>query len=215
MRIAILTSERTGSTTLFNMIRDHLERNNYLCHIEPFNQFLNEKIGRTVYDTNFYKDKSNIFIKTFLNDIHRPKDFIKKDNDYWDWFFGYFEKVILLDRKNKFLQGESFAFHSVKSGMTGWHKRQYYDLSGVNKEFLDGAIYNFTQESERLHEISKIGYPIFYFEDIYIERNKSVVEDMFQYIKVDLDHQIYTKHIFSDNNRVRLKNGESPFTTLI
>lgn len=215
MKIAILTSERTGSTTLFHMIREHLVTNSYLCHIEPFNQFLNKNIGRVVYDTEFYKNKNKIFIKTFLSPIHRPKDFLEKENEYWVWFFNYFDKIILLDRKDKTLQSESFTFHSIKSGVTGWHKRQFYDLSNINQEFIDRIKYTFFEESEKLHEISKKGYPIFYFEDIYIERKKSVIQNMFEYIGIELNDQIYTKHVFSDGNRVRLKDGEPPYSYLI
>lgn len=215
MRIAILTSERTGSTTLFNLIREHLKSGEYICHCEPFNQYLHEKLNVNVYDPNFYKNKENVFIKTFLSDVHRPKNLIGNDEEYWDWFFKYFEKIIILDRKNKTLQSESFTYHAIKGKTTGWHKRQYYDFNGIEDGHIEYRKNIFNEESKKLHEISEMGYPIVYFEDIYVNRDKTVLKNVLEYIGVSLIDTLYRTYILSDSFRVRLNKGESPFTGLI
>jgi hypothetical protein len=215
MRIAILTSERTGSTTLFKLIREHLKSDEYICHCEPFNQYLHENLNVNVYDPNFYKNKENVFIKTFLSDIHRPKDLIGNDEAYWDWFFKYFEKIIILDRKNKTLQSESFTYHAIKGKITGWHKRQYYDFNGIEDGHIEYRKNIFNEESKKLHEISKMGYPIVYFEDIYVNRDKTVLKNILEYIGVNLIDSLYGTYVLSDSFRIRLNKGESPFTGLI
>jgi hypothetical protein len=215
MRIALLTSERTGSTTLFNLIREHIESSEYICHCEPFNQYLHEKSNIKVYDSNFYKNKKNVFIKTFLSDVHRPKDFIGNDEEYWDWFFKYFEKIIILDRKNKTLQSESFTYHAIKGKPSGWHKRQYYDFNGIEDGHIEYRKNIFNEESKKLHEISEMGHPIVYFEDIYMSRDKTVLKNVLEYIGVNLIDTLYETYILSDSFRVRLNKGESPFIRLI
>ena len=215
MRIAILTSERTGSTTLFHLIREHIEPSGYLCHIEPFNQYLHEKLNRNGYESDFYEDKNNVFIKTFLSDVHRPTNLIGNDEEYWDWFFKYFEKIIILDRKNKILQSESFTYHAIKGKIGGWHKRQYYDLNDIEDGHIEHRKNIFNEESKKLHEISEMGYPIIYFEDIYMNRDKTVLKNVLEYIGVNLNDDLYKSYILSDSFRVRLNKGESPFTGLI
>jgi hypothetical protein len=215
MRIAILTSERTGSTTLFHLIREHLEPSGYICHIEPFNQYLHEKLNRNVYSPDFYNDKNNVFIKTFLSEIHRPKELIGNDEAYWDWFFKYFEKIIILDRKDKTSQSESFTYHAIKGKTSGWHKRQYYDFDGIEEGHVEYRKNIFVDESKKLHEISDRGYPVVYFEDIYVNRDKTALKDILHYIGVDLNDTLYRRYILSDSFRVRLNKGESPFTGII
>jgi hypothetical protein len=215
MRIAILTSERTGSTTLFHLIRDHLKSIEYVCHCEPFNQFLHKKLNRNGYETKFYEDKNNVFIKTFISEIHRPNDFIGDDESYWDWFFKYFEKIIILDRKDKTLQSESFTYHAIKGKPNDWHKRQYYDFDGIEEGHVEYRKNIFVEESKKLHEISDRGYPVVYFEDIYVNRDKTALKDILHYIGVDLNDTLYRRYILSDSFRVRLNKGESPFTGII
>ena len=215
MRIALLGSERTGSTTLFYLIKEHLDSLNYTSHCEPFNQYLHELKNRNVYLPSFYENKNNVFIKTFLNDVHRPKGFINNDEMYWDWFFNYFEKIILLDRKDKTLQSESFIYHAIKGTKGDWHKRQYYDFSGIEEKEIEYRKNILIEESEKLHKLTEKGYPIFYFEDIYTDRNKSVVKDILRYVGVELNDDLYNKFVLADKNRVRLNKGESPHAYLI
>lgn len=215
MRIAILGSERTGSTTLFYLIKEHLDSLNYTSHCEPFNQYLYELKNRNVYSPSFYENKTNVFIKTFLNDVHRPNGFLNNDKMYWDWFFNYFEKIILLDRKDKILQSESFVYHAIKGTKGNWHKRQYYDFSGIEEREIEYRRNILIEESKKLHDLSENGYPIFYFEDIYTDRNKSVVKDILSYVGVELNDIIYDKFVLADKNRVRLDKGEPPFISLI
>ena len=73
----------------------------------------------------------------------------------------------------------------------------------------------FNEESKKLHEISDRGYPIVYFEDIYVNRDKTTLKDILDYIGVDLNDTLYERYILSDSFRVRLNKGESPFTGII
>ena len=213
MRIAILASERTGSTTLYNFLKNHLNDSQYYCQCEPFNNVLKDRINRKVYDIDFYNDKSDVLIKTFLNSLHIPPN--TNPLDYWDWFFNYFEKVILLDRKDKTLQSESFSYHAATNDVLSWQKKQFYDMSKVDESDIQNHKKTFIEESKILFEYSKKGYPLFYYEDIFLSKDISLIKSMLNYINLPLDNEHYKNFILSDTYKVRLSEGESKFNKLI
>jgi len=215
MRIAILTSARSGSTSLYHLIEKHLLPQKYICISEPFNNFWRDKIGLPTYDTDFFVDKENIFVKTFVSKNQKPKSLEDNEDEYWKWFFGYFDKVILLNRLNKDLQSESLTFHMKSNDIHSWQKKQFYDLSNISKEEIENSKQVLIKEFETLNWVYKMGYPMFDFEDIFIKKDKSVVEEIFSYINVDLKNPLYESIIKSDLYRVRVGSGEERFKGLI
>lgn len=213
MRIAILASERTGSTTLYNFLKNHLINSQYHCHCEPFNSVLKDKINRKVYPIEFYNDKNNVLIKTFLNNLHIPPNTIV--SDYWEWFFNYFEKIILLDRRDKNLQSESFSYHESNNDVLSWQRKQFYDMSKIDKLNIENRKKIFTEESKILFEYSKKGYPLFYYEDIFLNKDMSVIKSMVDYINLPLNNDHYKNFILLDTYKVRLSECESKFNSLI
>lgn len=205
MRIAILTSARSGSTSMFHLIEDHLKHKKYISISEPFNNYWRDIIGLKTYDVDFFNDKDNLLIKTFVSKLERPKSFMDNEEGYWEWFFNYFDKVILLDRINKDLQSESLAYHLSKKKINSWQSKQYYDMNSIPKEEVENAKKILVDDSEKMHRFSGNGYPIFYFEDIFIEKNKDKLKELFEYIGLTLDDKLYNTHILSDRNIIRLK----------
>lgn len=215
MRIAILTSARSGSTSLYHLIEKHLAPQKYVCVSEPFNNFWRDKIDLPTYDTDFFDNKDNVFIKTFVSKNQKPKSLEDNEDEYWKWFFSYFDKVILLNRLDKDSQSESLTFHLKANDIHSWQKRQFYDLSNISKEEIENSKQVLIGESEMLYKFSKMGYPMFYFEDMFVKKDKSVVEDMFNYIGVDLDNKLYEWFVKSDLYQVRVGSGEERFKGLI
>lgn len=216
MRIAILTSARTGSTSLFHLIESHLNPNkNYVSISEPFNNYWRDKMNLKTYSTKYFEEKSDIFIKTFVSKLQIPNEFNGDYEKYWNWFFITFDKVILLDRRNKTLQSESLTYHMKKDNLTSWQKRQFYDLSNITKEEIQSSYDVLLNESKILNELSERGYPIYYYEDIYIDKNKKLIEDIFEYIGIELKTQLYDKEILFDNNKIRITEQEIKNRNLI
>lgn len=203
MRIALLTSPRTGSTTLYELIVKHLNFDNYIMESEPFNYYWRHDMALKQYDINFFSDQKNVFIKTFIDEGHIPLIFQNDSKYYWDWFFEYFDKIILLDRSNKFLQSESFLYHNTHSNFKGWHKKGYYNLSNITKPEIENLVNKLSTESQKLFEYSQIGYPLFFYEDIYLKKNKNKLIEMFEYIGITLDDGLYKKYILSSELKVR------------
>jgi len=214
MRIAILTSARSGSTSLFHLFEEHLYKT-YTCVSEPFNNHWRDKIELPTYDTDFFEDKDNIFIKTFVSKNQKPKSMMDDEEGFWKWFFGYFDKVILLNRLDKDLQSESLTYHMKANDIHSWQKRQFYDLSNITKEELENSKNTLLKESEMLYNFSKMGYPIYHFEDIFVKKDKSVIEDMFRYVGIELKTPIYEKFVGTDLYQVRIGSGEKRFNGLI
>ncbi len=214
MRISILTSARSGSTSLYHLIEQSLNLTKYTCISEPFNAHWRTPSRLKIYETDFFEDKKDVFIKTFVSKLQRPEKYLNDEEGYWDWFFNYFDKVIILDRKNKDLQSESLTYH-MKKDLHDWHKREFYDMSNITKEEIEKSKKILIDDSEKMHLFAKKGYPLFYFEDLFIDKDKSKMIDIFDYIGVDLIDKKYERFVLSDVNRVRLNEGETPYKHLI
>lgn len=215
MRIAILTSARSGSTSLFRLIRGHLIGTDYICISEPFNNHWREAIHINTYDVDFFENKDNIFIKTFVSKTQKPNSLLENEDEYWNWVFSYFEKIIILDRIDKDLQSESLSYHMKKDDIHSWQKKQVYDLSITTPEEMSDNKNTLLYESNMLHEFSKKGYPLYYFEDIFIKKDKSKIEDMFCYLGIDLKESIYNDYVYSDVCKIRINENDSKFKSLI
>lgn len=203
MRIALLASPRTGSTSLYDFIANHLSFDNYIMESEPFNYYWRHDVGLKQLDTNFFSNQKNVFIKTFIDEGHIPSIFQSDLKSYWDWFFGYFDKIILLDRIDKVSQSESLLYHNKQSNLKSWHKKEYYNLSNITKLEIEDLVNKLSVESQKLFEYSQIGYPLFFYEDIYLQKNKNKIIEMFEYIGITLDDELYKKYILSSELKVR------------
>jgi hypothetical protein len=199
MKICILSIGRAGSTSLYNTIIRHLGKG-YYCIGEPFNDKINRinKIEKNQFD--LISKKENVLIKTILT--HKPNGM---DNDTFnDWIFTFFDKIILLDRLDKKSQAESFSFliHTKKEE---WHKKQFYDISLVPKNFIDEWTDRLENLKKTLLDLSiKYNNKIYHYEDIFVYKNKDVINEIFDYLEITMDENIVNEFILSDNCKVRL-----------
>jgi hypothetical protein len=215
MRIAILTSARSGSTSLYHLIEAHLSKKNHICISEPFNNYWRDKISKPTYDLDFFENKKNIFIKTFVSKAQKPKSLLDNEDVYWDWFFNYFEKIILLDRIDKDSQSESLTYHMKQDDIHSWQKKQFYDLSITTSDEIQNSKNVLLTESNMMHQFSTKGYPLYYFEDIFIKKDKSKIIDMFAYLDIELNDSFYNDYVYSDLCKIRLNEGEPKFKSII
>lgn len=211
MKLAILTSPRSGSSSLYHLIESHLYflQEKYTCIYEPFNREWRNKVGLKKYDLDFFEDKKNIFIKTFVSEAAIPESLTNNSASYWSWFFNYFDKVILLDRKNKDLQSESLTYLRNKdNNRKSWQDKQYYDLTKITKKQLEYVKEELLEESKIIHSHIDKGYPIFYFEDIFVKKDKTKILEMFEYIDIELNEKLYNLFVTSDSRKVRITDEE-------
>jgi hypothetical protein len=138
-------------------------------------------------------NETNVFIKTFVNQI--PIDIVNENKEYYNWFISYFDKIILLDRKDKQSQSESLKYHEKQKNPKNWHTKQYYDLSNITTNEIETTKNKLINEAEILYKLNNIGYPIFYYEDIFVKKDKNKIKEIFNYIGLLLDDTLYEKHL--------------------
>ena len=144
MRILILATPRSGSTSLVRLVNSHITIPNYKMLIEPFNSQLSG------YQKNIDSivGIENILIKNLFlvgNDEYPIDSFINV-YEYFNWCYSFFDKIILLDRKDKIAQSESFTINETMWREKGldWHTPKIYDVDKI-------------EEIEKYIEYRKIG----------------------------------------------------------
>jgi hypothetical protein len=208
MKILLLATPRSGSTSLVKFINSHINLSNYKMVIEPFNQIIhpNNKRINTIQCDN---ESDSILIKNLflVENNEYPIESFNNVYEYFDWCYSYFDKIIILDRKDKIAQSESFVVNETiwrESGID-WHTQKIYDLVKMDKVFLDTMISRYIESSKILFEISKSqNLPIFYYEDIFLEHNINVVKNLLEYLEMDLILENYNEFILSPYRRVRV-----------
>jgi hypothetical protein len=209
MRILILATPRSGSTSLVRLVNSHITIPNYKMFIEPFNSQLSG------YQKNIDSivGIENILIKNLFlvgNDEY-PIDSFTNVYEYFDWCYSFFDKIILLDRKDKVAQSESFTINETMWREKGldWHTPKIYDVDKIEPSYLNRMISRYTETSEILHNISnQHNFPIFYFEDIFLNKSRKHIELLFSYLDMQLNELNYTEYILSPIRKVRINKTE-------
>jgi hypothetical protein len=208
MKILLLATPRSGSTSLVKFIDSHINLLNHKMIIEPFNRIIhpNNKRIDTIQCDN---ESDSILIKNLflLENDEYPIESFNDVYGYLDWCYSYFDKVIILDRKDKIAQSESFVINETmyRENKIDWHTQKIYDLDRIDKVFLDTMINKYIESSKILFEISKSqNLPIFYYEDIFLEHNINVVKNLLEYLDMDLILENYNEFILSPYRRVRV-----------
>jgi hypothetical protein len=210
MKILLLGTPRSGSTSLVRLIDSHIDLPNYKMVIEPFNKSLYSNEKHTIESLLEYK---NILVKNLFligNDEYAENSFIDV-YEYFNWCYSYFDKIIILDRKDKIAQSESFAINETLMREKGvdWHTPKIYDLDSIDKSYLQTMIDRYTESSEILHTISsKQKFPIFYYEDIFLEKSRKHIEDLFSYLDMKLNESNYEEYILSPYRRIRIDKNK-------
>jgi hypothetical protein len=209
MRIAIVCNGRSGSSSTFYYLNCCLtkEGKKYNSLFEPFN-FLNPDRDDKFKTIDKIVNKKNILIKTFIDRDNYPYESFKNVEDYWQWFYSFFDKIIVLERKNKRLQAESLVYHiRISKNRTvspAWHKSKYYDLNEMDEENIINATKHLEDESSILKSISDKGYPLFYYEDIFVNKNIETIKRLNEYCEIEYNQICIDEWINSPYKKVRL-----------
>ena len=210
MRVLILGTPRSGSTSLVRLVNSHINLPNYKMVIEPFNNSLYFDGNNTIETLLQYE---NILVKNLFligNDEY-PKDSFIDVFEYLNWCYTYFDKIIVLDRKNRIAQSESFVINETmwREKGIGWHTKKIYDLDRIDKSYLETMIDRYTKSSKILNDIAYTNnFPIFYYEDIFLNHNMKVVKKLFEYLGMDLDVEMYNKYVISNELQVRIDKNK-------
>jgi hypothetical protein len=201
MKICILSMGRTGSTSLYKTISQHLT-DDYYCISEPFNNSVIRlnKIDENQFD--YICNQKNVLAKTMVQHIPNNKNI----NFIDEWIFTFFDKIILLDRIDTNALKESFAYF-MYSKSKHWHKKQFYDMSKIPLEFIKEWEIKIEDYKKIINQLSiKYNKKIYYYEDIFLNKNIETINEIFNYIEIKPNFEIIENNILSNNNKVRLEN---------
>lgn len=213
MKILVLATPRSGSTSLTKLINAHLNPD-YSLFIEPFNPNFYQLYKNKGFDFQTIiplQNCNNLLVKTLLlveNNEYPLKSF-NSSNSYFDWCISFFDKIILLDRIDKLAQSESFAFNETMFRKYGidWHTPKKYNIAEIDSLYIQNMVDRYTASAKLLSSISiKCEQPIFYYEDIFESYKKGEIEKIFNYLKINLIDSYYNEFILSQTKKVRIQN---------
>jgi hypothetical protein len=210
MKIAIVCNGRSGSTSMINYINCCLlnENKKYNNFFEPFN-FKNPNRDDKLKTIDEIVNKKNVLLKTFIDADNYPYESFNNIEEYWNWFYSFFDKIIVLERKNKRLQAESLVYHirlsKNRTLSPHWHKPKYYDLNEIDEEDIVKLTKHLEQESTILKKISNRGYPLFYYEDIFVNKNIEVIKLLNEYCEIEYSQSCIDEWINSPYKKVRIE----------
>lgn len=202
MKICILATGRCGSTSLFWCIKDHLH-DEYVYLTEPFDGYKKNKENIRI-DTN----TSDVLLKTLVGQIPNEKDGMM----VYKWIFETFDKVIILDRKNKIEQTESFAFHTSNKIRDRHNVKRVYYLNGIPDDVINKWEVDLNIASDLLTAYS-IDYnsKIYYYEDIFVNKDMLVINEIFNYLELKPIEESINSWLISDNKKVRISEKRDKF----
>ena len=209
MKIAIVCSGRSGSTSTFYYLKSCLarERKKYDSFFEPFN-FHNIGAPNQLKTIDEIINKKNILLKTFVDENNYPYESFNNIEQYWEWVYSFFDKIIVLERKNKRLQAESLAYHikisKNKTLSPNWHTQKYYELTEDDNERIIKLTHNLESYAVVLKSISEMGYPLFYYEDLFVNKNIETIKLLNEYCEVDYNQYCIDEWINSPYKKVRI-----------
>ena len=209
MKIAIVCSGRSGSTSTFYYLKSCLarERKKYDSFFEPFN-FHNIGAPNQLKTIDEIINKKNILLKTFVDENNYPYESFNNIEQYWEWVYSFFDKIIVLERKNKRLQAESLAYHiKISKNRTlspNWHTQKYYELTKDDEDTIIKLTHHLEEASLVLKSISEMGYPLFYYEDLFVNKNIETIKLLNEYCEVDYNQYCIDEWINSPYKKVRI-----------
>lgn len=198
MKICLLANPRTGSTSLYGLIKSHLSLD-YHSVSEPFNP---NYMKYNLDDHNHLIDiesLDNVFFKHIC--CQYPEKYENRET-WYKWLFNNFDKVVLLDRKDRVAQSESFVFQETKN-RASWHIRSYYDLTNIDKSKIDRRIEILEQDGQFLLENTN-KFPLFYYEDLFVDKNIEKINELFQYLNLSPIQKHINTFIYSETKKVRI-----------
>jgi hypothetical protein len=205
MKIAILARPRTGSTSLYKLFQSHLD--GYMCFLEPFNPkwtlfYSNQGIDFLYIDP--FLQHNRVLCKTLYGCSQFPvRSMGLLEKTFTEWMSTYFDKVIVLDRRDKQAQVESLLINR-DSGLD-WHEPKIYDVSTLDPERVKLEIKTHNEASDNMTQVAlERSWPIFYYEDLYLDHNMDEIKRMFDYVGIDMDETKVYDFIISDKRRVRI-----------
>ena len=200
MKICIYAQARSGSTSLYRLIREHLDMT-YESYDEPFNDAaIKEFQTKDLLFLNDMKYKNNVLIKT----LHYNTVDGLNDTEFFEKLLKAFDILIVLIRVDILSQTESYLY-KLLSNASDWHEREYYDMNIISEEQLKDKLLDYSISNRDIINVcEKNNIKIYTYEDLYINKNKKNIKEMFDSLKLELNDELYNEWILNENKKERI-----------
>lgn len=186
MKIMLIAEPRTGSTSIFKYFS--ALKPYFSSFFEPFNE---ERETPPTYQSLF--KYQNLFIKQILR--QPPKEYKNIPlEEFYDMVNNDFDKLIFLSRKDIKKQSESF---SSALNSNNWLEPYMYN-EDKDKELNEYSTYHLKNMKGEINNLTKkYNCVIFYYEDIFYDKNKMI--EFLGHIGCQYDEELYS--IFLDTSK--------------
>ena len=188
MKILLLYTPRSGTNSICKYFLNQYP--NFTYFNQPWSNYKNEDIKFIPYDDCI--KYNNVLVKSEIQNFHVLG--ISKEKLYSD-----FDKVIIMNRKNKREQSISLINASKSLNFLSSNKRKYFTKS-LSDDLIEKAII-FLEKSELLFERYRTNKTMsLSYEDIYYEKK---IDNLFDFLNLrfvpeDFDNIIDIKNKYSD-----------------
>lgn len=160
----------------------------YTCLNEPFFRY------QTGHEMNLIENYPNVLVKELLNHTVNNKVFP------YDWMYQTFDRVIVMERRNKWEQAESHAAHSYRGcNFKTWHNRKEYDLTNIPTEYIKAL----ADQSEDLMKHHRGN--IYYYEDVFMEHNLDLLMEIMNYVGIsEVPKKVLNDYFYNPQKKVRI-----------
>ena len=186
MKILLISPHRCGSTTLMNTLGNLLQLN---IVEEPWNYYLHN-VEKYAYPYS----PNNSIVKSLIE--QRAVQYKVTNNvSFYLECIKLFDRVIILNRKDRVALAESYARQMQFGASDSWHEQ--YTLN--HPEMLNLDMNKVNSWCDNILEVSNISnIPITWYEDLYsgdIEKIKLIVDDWKLDISIEeLSHRVHPKY---------------------
>jgi hypothetical protein len=173
----------------------------YESYDEPFNDAaIKEFETKDLLFLNDMKYKSNVLIKT----LHYNTAGDLNDTEFFEKLLKTFDVLIVLIRVDILSQTESYLY-KLLSNVSDWHEREYYDMNIISEEQLKDKLLDYSISNRDIIEVcQKNNIKIHTYEDLYINKNKKNIKEIFDSLKLELNDDLYTEWILNENKKERI-----------
>jgi hypothetical protein len=143
---------------------------------------------------NLIENNPNVLVKELLN--HTVNNGVFP----YDWMYQTFDRVIVMERRNKWEQAESHAAHSYRGdNFKTWHNRKEYDLTNIPTEYIKAL----ADQSEDLMQHHKGN--IYYYEDVFMKHNLDLLMEIMNYVGItEVPKKVLNDYFYSPQKKVRI-----------
>jgi hypothetical protein len=188
MKTLLLYTPRSGTNSICKYFLNQYP--NFTYFNQPWSNYKNEDIKFIPYEDCI--THNNLLVKSEIQNFHKLG--ISKEKLYSD-----FDKVMIMNRKNKREQSISLIIATQSSNFLNSNKRKYFTKS-LNDDMIESTITNLVKsetlfENYRTNETMSLSY-----EDIYYEKK---IDNLFDFLNLrfvpeDFDKFIDIKNKYSD-----------------